>query len=202
MIRLNLEVLKLHLKNTLSPERFRHTQGVVETSAMLCDIFQEDKEKAIIAAWFHDYAKEYSSKELISFLKNKNCPIDEIEKKSTQLLHGKVAAIIAKEKYHILDQDILNAIYYHTTGRKNMSRLELIVAFADCIEPSRTYPFVNELRQYSTYDLELGFYHALNYTIAFLIKENKLIHPLTIEARNDLMERCINRKVIFCEKIS
>ena len=34
------------------------------------------------------------------------------------------------------------------------------------------------------------------------IKENKLIHPLTIEARNDLMERCINRKVIFCEKIS
>lgn len=100
---------------------------------MLCDIFAEDKEKATIAAWFHDYAKEYSSRDLISFLENRNCPIDEIEKESAQLLHGKVASIIAKEKYHILDEDILNAIYYHTTGRKNMSRLEMIVAFADCI---------------------------------------------------------------------
>lgn len=68
--------------------------------------------------------------DLISFLENRICPIDEIEKESAQLLHEKVASIIAKEKYHILDEDILNAIYYHTTGRKNMSRLEMIVVFA------------------------------------------------------------------------
>ncbi len=200
MICLHLEKLILHLKTTLSAKRFQHTQGVVETSAQLCDIFHENKQKAIIAAWFHDYAKEYSSNELISFLKSKNCPIDEIEEKSPQLLHGKVASIIAKEQYHVSDEDILNAICYHTTGRKNMSRLEIIVALADCIEPNRTYPHVDELRKYSAYDLELGFYHALNYTISFLLKENKLIHPLTIEARNNLMESCINRKVILCEK--
>ncbi len=63
-----------------------------------------------------------------------------LEENNPQLLHALAAAIIAKEEMKIEDEDILNSVIYHTTGREDMSLLEKIIYIADYIEPSRDFP--------------------------------------------------------------
>ena len=64
-----------------------------------------------------------------------------------EILHGPVGAWIAENEFHITNEDILNAIRYHTTGRANMSKLEKIIYIADMIEPNRKFDGVEELRE-------------------------------------------------------
>ena len=55
-------------------------------------------------------------------------------------LMKEAGAIVAKDEYGIEDEDILNAIRFHTVGRPNMSLLEKIIYIADFISrPSEFY---------------------------------------------------------------
>ena len=103
-----------------------------------------------------------------------------------QLIHGPLGAKIAQDKYNIDDLDILNAIEFHTTGRKDMSQLEKLIYIADYIEPSRKFSGVDKVRQLAYKDLDRSILLAMDETIVFLVKNNQLISPYTIEARNQL----------------
>ena len=113
--------------------------------------------------------------------------LDEITLKSPQVLHGFVGAIVAKEKFGIEDEMVLDAVKYHTLAKKDMSTLEKIIYIADYIEPGRDFPGVEELREITREDLDKGVLKGLENTILFVIKQGNLIHPLTIEARNFLI---------------
>ncbi|MDO4794247.1 MAG: bis(5'-nucleosyl)-tetraphosphatase (symmetrical) YqeK, partial [Filifactor alocis] len=162
--------------------------GVIDTAVALCEKYGIDTEKAELAALFHDYAKEWTKEEALEFFERSSVNLTELELRSPQLWHAKVAQRIAKEEYGIEDEDVLNAIRYHTTCRAGMSDLEIVIALADYIEPSRSYPGVEELRRA---EKDLGMREALlqglNHTIEYLLKEDQLIHPDTLEARNDLI---------------
>ena len=80
--------------------------------------------------------------------------LNETERQNPSILHGLVGSIIAKEEMGICDEDILMAIRYHTTGRKNMSILEKIIYIADYIEPLRQFSGVEELRCLIEIDLD------------------------------------------------
>lgn len=187
------EDLYRHLQNTMKEERYRHILGVVNTSLSLCDKYGIDHEKAELAALFHDYAKSYSFEENCRFLELRGIDLDRVQERSPQLLHSKVGAVIAKEKYGIEDEDILNAIRYHTTGRSGMSDLEVLIALADYIEPGRSYEGVQKIRECEEESgMEAALLQALNNTISYLLKNGQLIHLDTIDARNDLMMRFSN----------
>ena len=64
-------------------------------------------------------------------------------------IHGPVAALFMERDYRITDSDILNAVRYHTTGRRNMTRLEMIIYVSDIIEPNRKFDGIEELREMS-----------------------------------------------------
>lgn len=176
------------LKKTLKPKRYLHVTGVIDTAIALCDKYGIDREKAELAALFHDYAKEWTKEESLEFFEREAISLTELELQSPQLWHARVAEKIAQEEYGIGDEDVLNAIRYHTTGRAGMSELEILIALADYIEPSRSYPGVEGLRRAEE---DLGMREALlqglNHTIEYLLKEGQLIHPDTLEARNDLL---------------
>jgi nicotinate-nucleotide adenylyltransferase len=93
-----------------------------------------------------------------------------------------LAAKIAEKKFGVRDKDILNAISYHTTGRKDMSQLEKIIYLADCIEPNRTYDDTDIVRELTYKNLD----EALRYKLNIIIEQNKrrkrLVHPFSIEA--------------------
>ena len=58
---------------------------------------------------------------------------------SPQIIHSFLGAEIAKQRYGIDDEEILNAIRFHTTGRANMTMLDKVIYLADYIEPMRNF---------------------------------------------------------------
>lgn len=183
----SLEEIDNYIKETIKGSRYLHTLGVVETARELARLNGEDIKKAELAALIHDVAKYIPTDRQIDILKEHGYKIDEITLKSPQVLHGFVGAILAKEKFKIEDELVLDAVRYHTLARENMATLEKIIYIADYIEPNRDFPGVRELREITMENLDEGVLKGLENTIMFVIKKGELIHPLTIEARNFLI---------------
>ncbi len=178
----------------LSEKRKIHTEGVRKTAAILAERFGADPEKADIAALCHDIYRGKTVDEINNYVNN--IGLDKKYINNPNLAHGKIAAYIMENELGICDEDILNAVKYHTTGRAHMSMLEKIIFVADAIEPGRAYPGVEEIRKAATYDIDLAMLISLNGTIEFL-KANKapLIDRDTVEARDQLeKERGINEQ--------
>ena len=98
--------------------------------------------------------------------------------------------MMIKEIYGVDDPEISQAIWRHTVGGRNMTKLDKIIYFADMIEPNRDYPGVNELRQLAqTADLDEILLTAMSESIKFIIFKNSLIHPDTVAARNEILMR-------------
>ena len=188
----NEEQIKSYLKENLKVKRYDHVLSVRDTAMKLADIYNEDLENAKIAALVHDCAKNMTDNELISIAQKHNLFIDEISKESPQLLHAPVGAIIAKETMGIENSDILNAVTYHTTGRKNMSLLEKIIYIADYIEPLRIFPGVDDLRNIAYKDLDMALLKSFDNTIKFVIDRGQLLHLDTIEGRNYIVSKNVN----------
>ena len=100
------------------------------------------------------------------------------------LAHGKIAAIIMERDYGISDSDILNAVSFHTTGRPAMSLLEKIIYIADAIEPNRSYPGVEEVREAAFKDLDEACLLSLNRTIEYVREQGNFLDEDTLDARD------------------
>ncbi len=182
------------VKADLSEKRFIHTLGVVDAAKRLAQLNDVNEEKAVIAALFHDFAKGWSKETSHDYLLMNNIKTTEEFMESPELLHGIIAAHYACSSNLIEDREILCAIQYHTTGRKGMGSLEKVIYLADYIEENRSFHGVEELRISAYHNLDRGVLQALNHTIEHLVDKNRLIHPDTIEARNDLLRKLINKK--------
>lgn len=185
-----------YLRKSLKESRYVHTLGVVQSACSLAKINGVDEEKTKIAALIHDAAKNMKIDEQYKILKENSVDMDIISENSPQILHGWVAAILAKELMGVTDEEIINAVKYHTTGKKSMSKLEKIIYIADYIEPNRDYPGVEELRKTTFSDLDKGVLMGIDNTITFVIKQGQLVHPLTIDARNYLILQMRNKDSI------
>ena len=111
------------VKGRLKPKRYKHTQGVVSMARELAAKYGADVRSAEIAAVFHDAFREAGNLE-----------------------HGDRAADYLRDVIGLHDEDILNAVRWHTIGRPDMSLLEKVIKIADNLEPGRDFPGVEELR--------------------------------------------------------
>lgn len=175
------------VKKKLRPKRFEHTLGVRDTAVRLAEKHGADTGKVKIAALVHDSAKNLSLPEMLKLCEKYDIITDELQKRQETLLHGIAAEGIAFFELGITDGDILDAVRYHTTGRKDMPLLTKIIYLADCIEPSRDYGGVEELRRLSLENLDGACRASLDSTISFLISKGAEIHTDTLEARNSLI---------------
>lgn len=180
------EILQ-YLQNHLSENRLEHSISVSKTAVDLAQKYGGDVYKAKLSGMVHDCAKFMSDEELLEFIKKHGYDIDTEVAYSPMLLHGLTAAIISKEEMGIEDEDIFNAVAYHTTGRKKMSILEKIIYISDYIEPLRDFPGVEELRKATYQDLEKGILRALDNTIVYVVSKGQLLHKDTLDARNYLL---------------
>ncbi|MDR7870261.1 MAG: bis(5'-nucleosyl)-tetraphosphatase (symmetrical) YqeK [Tissierellaceae bacterium] len=185
MLNIDKNILDALLEDT-GEHRLNHTLRVVEEAEKLAITHNIDKDKAAIAALLHDCAKLWDKKKLLKMAYDFDIILNDVMKHNHQLIHGPLGAKIAKNKYNIEDSDILNAIKYHTTGRKDMSQLEKLIYIADYIEPSRKFDGVDKVRQLAYEDLDKSILIAMDETIIYLVKYNRLISLDTIEARNQL----------------
>ena len=176
----DLKHLRKSIKKVQDGKRYEHTLGVEYTAAALAMRYGSDLEKAQIAGLLHDCAKCISDDEKLSICKKHKIPVTESEQKAPFLLHAKVGAYLAQHKYGVKDQDILNAITYHTTGRGNMSLLEKIVFVADYIEPGRKHaPNLGEIRFLAFQDLDKTLIRILKDTLSYLETSGGEVDPAT-----------------------
>lgn len=124
--------IKEELKKMLTPARYEHSLRVAEEAKHLASHYQYDEKKAYLAGLIHDIAKDLTEEESKNWIENYNLPKELLEEKNKNLKHADIGAVIAKEKYH-LEDDICNAIKFHTLGNKNMDLLAKIVFLADKI---------------------------------------------------------------------
>ncbi|MGD6940909.1 bis(5'-nucleosyl)-tetraphosphatase (symmetrical) YqeK [Cytobacillus gottheilii] len=178
------------VKEQLSEKRYIHTIGVMETAIELAKKYKADEKKAEIAAIFHDYAKFRPKDEMKSIIIEQKMPADLLLHHS-ELWHAPVGAYLVKEEAGIADEEILDAIRYHTSGREHMTLLDKIIYVADYIEPGRKFPGVEEVRLSAQENLDAALKQAMSNTIIFLIKQGQAVYPQTLEAYNGLL---LNRK--------
>ncbi|ACD52051.1 HD domain-containing protein [Clostridium botulinum] len=181
---LSIEEIKLYLKENLNSNRYNHTLGVGETAKKLAEVNKISIEKAEIAALAHDVAKNLSLQKMQSIIEKNNIELTNTEKENSNLWHSIIAPIEAKNKLKIDDEDILDAVRWHTTGKENMSILTKIIYIADMIEPGRDFPGVEKIRQTTFENLDEGVLLGLTESMKDLLNRNLIIDLNTIKARN------------------
>lgn len=181
---LSIEEMNLYLKENLQEKRYIHVKGVVETAKKLAELNSISEEKAEIAALAHDVAKNLSKDKMREIITENNITITSLEENNSNLWHSIIAPIVARDKLGIEDEEILDSIRWHTTGKENMSVLAKIIYIADMIEPNRNFSGVEEIRKITFDNLDSGVYNGLTHSIQFLLTKNLLIDENTIKARN------------------
>ncbi|NFE73730.1 HD domain-containing protein [Clostridium botulinum] len=181
---LSIEEIKLYLKENLNSNRYNHTLGVVETAKKLAEVNKISIEKAEIAALAHDVAKNLSLQKMQSIIEKNNIELTNTEKENSNLWHSIIAPIEARNKLKIDDEDILDAVRWHTTGKENMSILTKIIYIADMIEAGRDFPGVEKIRQTTFENLDEGVLLGLTESMKDLLNRNLIIDLNTIKARN------------------
>ncbi len=183
----NIIELQNQLKDVLTEKRYAHTIGVQHTAACLAMRYGEDVEKASVAGLFHDCAKCLSDDEMLSECEKYGIEMTALERRNPYLLHGKLGACYAKVKYGIIEEEIGEAIKYHTTGKPDMSLLEKIIFIADYVEPMRRrIPGLEDIRKMVFVDIDKAVYMALENTLNYLKNtthgQQKEIDEMTVRA--------------------
>lgn len=177
------------IKGRLTPKRFAHSLAVGEQAVHLAEKYGADAKKAGVAGILHDILKDTDGDSQLQILQDFGILLDDVEKEAPKLWHARAGAVFVEHILGIRDDDLLNAIRYHTTGRAGMSLLEIILYLADFTSADRDYPDVDHLRQLTETDLNLAMAYAVSYTIADLEAEDRPVHPDTLACYAEITER-------------
>lgn len=190
--KLKYQDIESKLSEMLPERRKNHSINVAKCAVKLSEIYNCDKEKAYLAGMTHDCAKYFKKEDVEYWLKKLNIKLDELENNNLALSHSVIGSYIIQEIFDIHDEDVINAVKYHTTGKENMTLLEKIIYMADLIEEGRNFPLVDELRDLSyNKRLDEALLLSFNNTIKFVIDKNQLIHPRTVKARNYILSELL-----------
>ncbi len=184
---------------TISERRLKHTLGVAEAAKELAKThFPElDQNQVEIAAIMHDYTKEYPLERHLELFSLFGIEVSEEDIINYKLLHGKSASLIARHGFN-LNEDICSAVYWHTTGRPDMTPFETVIYLGDYIEEFRDDPGCIQLREFYKKSLVKDGKHiallktlvkSFDTTIKHLISSEKTIDENTIKARNFYLKK-------------
>ena len=177
------------IRELLHKKRFDHSLNVAQRAVELAKRYGEDEQKAYIAGILHDICKNMQPEEQLQWMKKSAIILDENLLEQPPVWHGFAGAEYIRQQLGIEDEDIINAVRYHTVARAGMSRLEQIIYLADFISADRHYKDVETMRAKVDEGLEPGMFYALTYTITDLARQGRPIHPDTVDAYNWVLER-------------
>ena len=176
-----------YIESRLKPERYRHSIGVMETAREMAVRFGEEPERAQLAGILHDCGKQYGHEESLRLMDALGYFPNDVERFDPSLLHGRIGAVLARERFKVEDDGILSAIACHTTGKVGMSLLDKIIYIADYIEPNREGDWVYPMRAMAFRDLDRCLVMCADSTLTFVMKKGMPIHPDTVRMRNALL---------------
>lgn len=171
--------LKKELKD--NERRYWHSISVALTAVNLADVHGANKDNCLVAGLLHDYCKNMTLDELFSNCEKYGVNLSEEDRMADGCIHGFLAAKMCKDLFDINDE-VYNAIYFHTCGKPDMTNLEKIIYIADFIEPLRRFrDKVSDVRKLAFTDIDSAIVAASKASVSFLTKREKFIHSNTIK---------------------
>ncbi len=184
---LDLPELRACSYSMVLAKRIPHIMGTEEEAVRLAEYWGADVTAARRAAILHDCTKYLNLEEQTALCRKYGVGLDKLEQKAVKLLHSKTGACIARYVFGE-DEQVYRAIFYHTTGRADMTLLEKIIYIADYIEPTRDFEGVDELRRLAYTDLDSALMLGMNMTIEEMQGRGVPVHENTKAARDWLEE--------------
>lgn len=180
-----MEKYKKIIKSMMGEDRYNHSISVAEYAVKLAKKYGADFKKANIVGLLHDITKEMSDNEQLKLFKENAIILSDLQMNTKKLWHSLSGSIYVKTKLGIYDEEIINAIKYHTTARANMTLLEKIIFIADFISDDRKWEDAEYLRKLAFEDLDKAVIYGLGCcTIPGLIEKESLIAEDTFKAYN------------------
>ncbi|MBR3935113.1 MAG: bis(5'-nucleosyl)-tetraphosphatase (symmetrical) YqeK [Oscillospiraceae bacterium] len=161
--RFSEDEIKAMLKARMNEHRFEHSLNVAKRAVFLAEKNGADPEKAYFAGLIHDICKGITHEEQLAVIENGGIKLDEDTKKSPALWHSIAGAVYAEHELGVTDEDVLNAVRYHTSGRGNMSILEKVVYMADLTSAERNYPDAEYTRNLTDKNLDEGIAYGVRW---------------------------------------
>lgn len=161
--------------------RYWHSISVASTAVTLAEIYNANKDDALVAGLLHDFSKCVPKDKILIECEKHGVILSEEDKMAEGCIHGFLGAKVCKDMFGINDQ-VYNAIYFHTCGRPNMTMLEKIVYMSDFIEPLRRFrDLVSDIRKLTYTNIDAAIIPASEMNLEFLRRHNKFIHTNTIK---------------------
>lgn len=181
----NIEQIKKDLKNNLSEFRYNHSIMVAEESQRLARQYNLDEEKAYVAGLVHDIAKEFSDEENVEWIEKYHLSKELLLSEFKKIIHADIGAVVVKEKYG-LDEEICNAVHYHTIGNVPMGLLDKVIFVADKIARKSNNPIIEQERNLAYKDIDKALELCLNTQKETLERDGKKMHLITIQLLKEL----------------
>ncbi len=177
----NLQWLRLQSNAMLDEKRINHVKGCEQEAVQLARRWGADEQDAAEAGILHDITKKVKGSEQLKLCDKYGIMTDDDEKANFKLLHSKTGAAYAKVRFGISNQ-VYNAIFWHTTGRADMTLLEKIIYLADYIEPNRSFDGVESLRSLAYENINAALELGLTMSLEDLESRGCVPHKNTVEA--------------------
>lgn len=175
------------IRTRLGDYRFRHSLCVAEEARRLALRYGADADKAYTAGLLHDIMKDTAPAAQLQVLADYGEQLDAVEQQSPTLWHARTGAVFLRYVLKLADEEILQAVRYHTTGRAGMSLLEQVLFVADFTSADRDYPDVDVMRRYADESLVAAMRYGVDYTIRELLGHGNAVHPDTVALYNDIV---------------
>lgn len=184
---LDLNQLRACSYSMMRAKRIPHVMGVEEEAVKLAQCWGADPELARRAGILHDCTKYYELPEQLDICEEYGVRLDALEQKAVKLLHSKTGACIARGVFGQPDA-VYDAIFWHTTGKADMTTLEKVLYIADYMEPNRDFDGVERLRHLAYTDLDKAMLLGVEMTIQEMQQRQVPIHTNTLQARDWLRQ--------------
>lgn len=172
--------IKTYLKQHLSQVRYLHSIQVAEEAKKLAQHYHYDESKAYLAGLLHDIAKEFTEEENKKWIEKYQLPSSLLEPKYKKRIHADIGACVAKE-YFGCDDEICNAIKYHTIGHFPIGLLDKIILIADKIAREEEIPGLLEEKKLAYQDLDQTIYYYFTQLDKKLKEKGLEMHPNSLE---------------------
>ncbi len=182
-----MEEYKQIIRPMMGDYRYTHSVNVAEEAVALARLYGADERSACTAGILHDITKEISGEEQLQIMSEGGIILDDVQKNAKKLWHSISGSVYVRSRLGIENQDIVNAIRYHTTGRAGMSLLEKIIFIADFTAAERKYNGVEIMREKSRQSLEDAMLFACKFTIGDLSSRELAIHRDQLDCFNELV---------------
>ena len=183
------EFYKRELRLRLGDKRYNHCLKVADEAKRLAALYGADTRKAYTAGLLHDITKELPQKEQLQMADDFGIIMTDLEKGAPKLWHAITGAAFIENSLEIADPEIIDAVRYHTTAKKDMGLLCKVLYLADYTSADRDYDGVEQMREAVDRSMDEAMLIATQFTVNDLALRGLPIHPDTIQAFEQYKKR-------------